>query len=260
MDINMFSPKELYDVVLKATYPIEMGNKKIDVGEIVLAFDNILLAEIKQEKDFTSAKGGFDNKDLVNWEKTKEVNFSFTQGVFSLDQLALATNSKIIKAENSSVPLTKREKLESDENGVIVLSELPIDKVFVYEVETGERIPFVRDAKQITIDRAFLNISVDYTFSYTGKVQTIKIGRPLLNGYLSLEAKTRLRDDVSGQVVTGVFLIPKLKIMSDLSIQLGEHANPAKIGFSGVGVPVGPRQNTNVFDFVSLGDDIDSDL
>jgi hypothetical protein len=36
--------KELYEVSLKATYPIEVGGKIIEPGETVAAFDRIQLA------------------------------------------------------------------------------------------------------------------------------------------------------------------------------------------------------------------------
>lgn len=38
---NEFSLKEMYDVSLKATYPIEIGDRFIEEGEIIAYFDNI---------------------------------------------------------------------------------------------------------------------------------------------------------------------------------------------------------------------------
>lgn len=47
---NLMGMKELYDVVLKATYPIEMGKRIIEEGEIILAFDNIQIAGLNEVK------------------------------------------------------------------------------------------------------------------------------------------------------------------------------------------------------------------
>jgi hypothetical protein len=33
--------KELYEVSLKATYPIEMGDRRIEVGETIAVFDKL---------------------------------------------------------------------------------------------------------------------------------------------------------------------------------------------------------------------------
>jgi hypothetical protein len=41
MALNEFGIKELYDVSLKATYPIEIGGRQIEEGETICFFDNI---------------------------------------------------------------------------------------------------------------------------------------------------------------------------------------------------------------------------
>jgi len=38
---NEFSLKELYNVSLKATYPIEIGGRRIEEGETICFFDSI---------------------------------------------------------------------------------------------------------------------------------------------------------------------------------------------------------------------------
>lgn len=88
----------------------------------------------------------------------------------------------------------------------------------------------------------------------------IKIGDRLIKGYLSLQAKTRLKDDKNGQTITGILEIPKLKLMSDLSIRLGANMEPAMINFNAVGVPIGDRGENYVCNLCILNDDIDSDF
>jgi hypothetical protein len=56
--------------------------------------------------------------------------------------------------------------------------------------------------------------------------QKATIGRELISGFISLEGKTRVKDDITGQTKTGIIKIPKLKIMSSLSMVLGTNANP----------------------------------
>lgn len=70
---NQFSLKELYDVRLKATYPIEIGNYKFEEGETIAFFDELTLANFQEIQNFTSANGGFDNRGRVFWTTTKEV-------------------------------------------------------------------------------------------------------------------------------------------------------------------------------------------
>ena len=99
-----------------------------------------------------------------------------------------------------------------------------------------------------------------YRYNYVNKVYDYKIGRRLINGFVELEGRTRIKDDVNGQVVTGIIKVPKLKLLTELSVKLGEQATPVVGRFDALCMPVGSRGNTYVTDFVMLSDDIDSDL
>lgn len=93
---NEIGFKELYEVSLKTTYPIEVGGNTIEVGETVASFDKIQIANFQEIKSFASANGGWDNRAHVYWEPTKEIKINFTQGVFSKTQLALMANANLI--------------------------------------------------------------------------------------------------------------------------------------------------------------------
>lgn len=259
---NLMGLKELYDVVLKATYPIEIGNKVIEEGEVILAFDNIQIAGLSEVKKYVSAQGGFDNRELITWETTKELSLSFSQGVFSKRQLALLSNSKLIELEpnNSTILITNREYCESDENGKIILKQVPVGKTSVYNEETGEKLEHTLSDKEITISEPYVNTYITYDSEYVNGGNVIRIGNRLFRGYLKLQAKTRLKEDTNGRTVTGIFEIPKLKLMSDLSIRLGRTADPAIISFNAAGIPIGGRGASYVYNLYSLNDDIDSDM
>ena len=95
--MNNFGFKELYDVSLKTTYPIELEGRKIEAGETIAVFDKIQLATFAEKSDTRSANGGYDNRSLIWWEETKEIALRFTQGVFSKKLFALMSNSALIK-------------------------------------------------------------------------------------------------------------------------------------------------------------------
>ena len=69
--VDLFSFKELEPCYLKATYPIEFGNRKIEKGEVLATFDKIQIGALKEVKNFVAARGGFDNRAHVYWETTK---------------------------------------------------------------------------------------------------------------------------------------------------------------------------------------------
>jgi hypothetical protein len=70
---NEFGLKELYDLTLKTTYPIEIAGRKFETGEVVARFDKIQIANFKEITSRISANGGFDNRPHAIWEDTKEI-------------------------------------------------------------------------------------------------------------------------------------------------------------------------------------------
>ena len=259
---ELYGIKELEQVVLKATYPIEIGNRKIEEDEVILAFDKIQIGGFQEIKVRKAATGGFENRELIHWETTKEVPLSFTQGIFSLNHLNLLSNSKLIIAEEDKtvIPITVIEEHESNEKCKFQLNQTPVGKIFVYDKKTGEKLGFNLSDREITITNPYIDVVVHYQYGYTRGGTILKVGQRLINGYLKLQAKTRLKEDTNGHTVTGIIEIPKLKLMSDLSIRLGRNADPTTVAFNAVGVPVGGRGTSYVCNFITLNDDIDSDM
>ena len=259
---NEISFKELYEVTLKATYPIEMGDRKIEVGETIAIFDKVQIANFEEKKNFISANGGYDNRARIWWEETKEIRITLAQGVFSKEHLSLMTNASLIKDNGQSfVTVSAREQVESNELGKAMLKHNIIEPVFVYEKQTGKKIvDFTYSDNILFIGQSYTDIVVDYYYNYDNGYSILSFGHALTNGYLSLEGKTRVKDDITGQVTTGIIKIPKLKLLSDLSMRLGQDAVPLVGRLDAVAVPTGERGHKKVMELIFLNDDIDSDI
>lgn len=255
-----FSFKELYDVSLKATYPIEIGNRKIESGEVIAFFDKITIANMQDITSLVAARGGKNNVGHVFWETTKEINMTFAQGVFSQTQLAVLFNSKMIEKVEDSITITKREFLESDEQKTLELKENPSSRVFVYDKETGEQVTYQRSGKILTVNEQYHNYIIDYEYLYSGNGMLVNIGEKLLKGYVSLEGRTKIKEDITGQVKTGIVKIPKLKIVSNISMRLGKDAMPMVGNFRAIAVPTEESHNSVIVELYLLEDDIDSDM
>lgn len=261
MDVNFGSFKTLENVRLKATQDIEVNGKIIYEGETIALFDKIQISGLKEIKDYVAATGGFDNRGLVYWETTKEVNLTFSQGVFSNTQFGLLNNAKIISiGQDEPILITTTEVLESDEGGYITTKHPIVDQVFVYNKQTGEKLVHHIWDNKIKIAYDYMDVIVNYRYNYTNGATVAKIGQPFLKGFLELEAQTRVKDDTTGLVTTGIIKIPKLKLMSGLSIKLGTQANPVVGTFQAVGVPVDERKSSYVMEIAFLNNDIDSDM
>ena len=124
-----------------------------------------------------------------------------------------------------------------------------------FKIPTREKV-----TKEITINEPYVEVISDYYSKYQDKSYEIKIGTPLTNGFLRLEGRTRLKDDNTGETVTGILTIPRLKLKSGLSMQLGQAASPAVGTFYGEGYPTGKRGHKVVSSLLILSQDIDEDL
>lgn len=257
-----FGLKELYEVSLKATYPIEVGGRTIVPGETIAIFDRIQMAGFEEKKDFTTANGGIDNRPLIWWEETKEIKVNFTQGIFSKNQLALMTNAKLAtKKKGELLTISCREEVETDEDGVALLKHNICKPVFVYIKNTGEKISdFSFSDQKLQLDKKYEDIVVDYQYEYNDDYSYFTFGRELTSGYLALEGKTRVKDDITGHVKTGIIKIPKLKLLSTLSMRMGSNTAPLVGRLDAVAVPEGVKGQKKVMELIFLNEDIDSDM
>ena len=259
---NELNFKELYQVSLKATLPIEVGGNSIEPGETIASFDKVQIANFQEIKNTTSANGGYGNQSLIFWESTKEIKISFTQGVFSKTQLALMANSQLVDSLGEEVvSINMREEFESDDTGKINIGRVLRDPVFVYDKATGKKITgWTRANNVIYLSEQYKEVIVDYWYDYNNGFTAMRVGKPLTTGFLSLTGKMKVKDDTTGKVVTGIIKIPKLRLMSDLSIRVGSDAIPQVGRLDAVAVPEGARGQSKVMEIIFLNDDIDADM
>ena len=261
---NEFGLKELYDLTLKATYPIEMAGRKFEPGEVVARFDKIQIANFKEITSRVSANGGYDNRAHVIWEDPKEIQLNFTQGIFSARQFALLCNSRLVyQHPEECVLVPVHFKGETNEHGLIEVGKTNISNVFVYNAKTFEKIkPINVDLEKgvITIDQVYCDIEVDFQYEYINDVTIMNIGQKLIGGFLLLEGKTRVKDDITGKTHTAILRIPRLKLVSDLSMRLGREAGPLLANFAAVGYPAEYGRDKKVMELLFLSDDIDAEM
>lgn len=256
-----FGMKEIEQVLIKSTSDMEINGRLFLKGEVVAAFDKIQLANFKEIKPKVRAHGGFDDRGLVFWEDTKEIQLNFTQGIFSKIQFGMLSNSKVIKLEEDDfILVSQRESLELDEYCMIKPKFTPTGEFFVYDDAQNHLRATEITKEGIKIDaEPFTKVVMDYQFKYK-KASVVKLGHRMFPGFLSFEGKTRVKDDITGQTKTGIIYIPKFKFMSDLSIRLGTNASPIVGNFAAVALPVGGKGDKRVMEIIFLDDDIDADI
>ena len=259
LSFDMLGLKELYEIQLRATYDLEVAGVKIAKGEPIATFESVQFGNIDEIKEHVHARGGKNNPALITWSTTREINFNFTQGIFSRFHLALLGNSDIIKNQTILVP--RIENVEVGDSLSIELRFTP-SSLFIYDEDGSRIIDFLQENNMIIFndDMLYRNLRIVYEFEYNEGGETIVVGQRLIDGYMELWGKTRLKDDRTGKTITGVIKIPRLKLMSDLSMRLGKDATPVVANFRATGFPTGSRGNERVLELVLLNDDIDSDI
>ena len=256
-----FGMQELYFVQLKSTYPIEIKGKSIAAGEVIAAFDKIQIANFNDIHREVAAQGGYQNRKLVVWNRTEGVNLIFTQGIFSKTQLGLMNNTRLVDISNNQVVrIAQRDELETDSEGKITLTHAPIDSwIFVYNKETGEKLTGLTFVDETTLQTplVYKDVIVDYEYGYDNGADVSFIGEDIFEGYVTLEGRSRIKDDVTGETHTAIIYIPKLKITSDFNLTLGTNAQPVVGKFSGVALATGDRGSSKALEIYFLDEDID---
>ena len=260
---NEFGMKELYLVQLKSTYPIEIKGKEIAAGETIAAFDKIQIANFHKIHNEVMAQGGYQNRRLVVWDRTEGVDLIFTQGIFSKTQMALMQNAGLLTIEkNQTIAIAQRDLLETDSEGIITLTHEPIDSwIFVYNKETGEKLTGLRRIAKDKIQTplVYKEVIVDYEYAYDNGADVSFVGEDIFDGFLSLEGRTRIKDDETGETHTAIIYIPKLKITSDFTLTLGQNAQPVVGRFKATALVTGERKQSKALEIYYLNDDIDED-
>jgi hypothetical protein len=73
------------------------------------------------------------------------------------------TAAHLLKPFDTSLLITQRETVESDEDGNLTLSKAAVNPIFVYELATGEKLTYnVVDETHLHIEKQFTDCLVDY--------------------------------------------------------------------------------------------------
>ena len=171
-----------------------------------------------------------NNEELLN-----AINNRLRQDLW--DKYCLGTISKWeMDAISCYIHEHELTNLKNGLYGLVKFSELPEDPVVNYEFkskETGQKIHnFQIYQNRIFLQEQAKEVIVDYTFTYEDKIKVIEVGNRLLNGFLRLDGKMSIKDERSGKVTTGIMEMPKIRLSSDLAIQLGSsYSNSAVSNF-----------------------------
>jgi len=78
---------------------------------------------------------------------------------------------------------------------------------------------------------------VDYYYKYEDEALIYSVEKERFNGLFTLEAKFYSKDENEGINYTNVLYMPKVRIVSNINLRLGERADPTVSTFNIIGLP-----------------------
>ena len=247
MDDQYFGMKEIYEVVLRTTERMQLGNRMLEKGEPVTYFDSIQIASLTESIRPIAARGGRRNDPLVIWEDRENVTFRMTMGVLSDIGFALLTNAKIIPKPDTMY-VSAREIIELDDNGdgFVANHNVAANKPYFFFEYSNRLIQkkikpqtFDLESGQFSFGEEYANttVLVDYQFIYDNNASIYVLERERFNGLFELEGKINRKGEVDGVNRTSLFRLPKARITSNLNIIVGNNAAPTLSNFNILATP-----------------------
>ena len=291
-----FGVKELYEVVLRAKVPMQFGARHLEADEPVLYFENVTISTLREQNSPIMARGGWSNMPRVIWEDRSEVQFSLSEGVLSSISMGILLSASVTEPEQEHKLLVpKREgpfQLFEHENDHskdyrIFLQHEPVEytrkKTFIFEYTRdvaqkkiyGKRIEGAKDEwgdvrpclelyknKELTehadIGKQYI---IDYYYEYGDEALIYTVQKERFNGLFTLEGKFYSKDENEGKNYTNLIYMPKVRVVSDINLRLGERADPTMSVFNIIGLPENMRDNRKsmILEITRLSEDIDEE-
>ena len=284
-----FGTKELYEVVLRAKTPMQFGERRLEADEPVLYFENVSMSLLTQQATPIMARGGWANLPRVIWEDRSEVTFTLSEGVMSSISMSILLSAKVTSGAQQEKPLlvSKREEQqglqEHGDKNILYLTHKPImypeKKSFIFEYAHdvaqrkvyGELLdenddPLGRSKVAVYEDKehkinadANKQYIVDYYYQYNKQALIYTIQKERFNGLFTLEGKFYSKDENEGLNYTNLIYMPKVRVVSDINLRLGERADPTVSVFNIIGLPENTGNNRNglIMEITRLSEDIE---
>lgn len=287
-----FGVKELYEVVLRAKVPMRFGSRYLEEGEPVLYFENINLSILTEENKPVIARGGWANLPRVIWEDRSEVQFTLSEGVLSSISMGILLSAAVTdRSQANPLLVSKREgpfTLNNEHRLFLEKWPVPLEqrKTFIFEYERdvaqrkvyGKRIhglidPFdeskERPCIEVYKDKELKELAdinkeyiVDYYYEYGDEALIYTITKERFNGLFTLEGKFYSKDENDGLNYTNLIYMPRVRVVSDINLRLGERADPTMSVFNIIGLPetTGSNKKGLILEITRLNSDIDGDI
>lgn len=247
--------KNLERVCIKTKNEVAFGQRLLEAGEPVLYFDNIQVSLLSENSHPIMARGGWRNEPRVIWEDRQELIFQFANGTINTTSFNLLLGAEMLsKVDDNILPFN--EVIELDEHGHGILKFEPIEEdkehknfFFVYMLNNIQRRVFPKIAGKTLdfgADFAYASVMCDYYFYYKKDIITYSMNRERFSNLYILEATFQMKDENEGLIRTGFLRMPKVRILSNINLRMGERADPMVSTFRIIAQPESKEEREDV--------------
>ena len=223
-----FGSKDFYEIIIRATSNIKLGERNIEAGEAVLILKSGELLTMTEKVRPVFARGGYGNQPLIAWEDRQGITFTLTRGVMSNISFNLLTGAKALTKLSEDVFCVPKIEgpFELNKDKSFTLENEPVidekHKAFCYEYDVNniqKKADFTKVGKEIQVidgDRT-KNYIFDYYHQYGGSAIIYQLATERLSACFSMEAKCFYQDENEGVIRTDFFIMPKIRITGNLN-------------------------------------------
>ena len=264
------------------------GSRQLEADEPVLYFKNVSMSVLREPNRAIMARGGWANMPRVIWDQRSEVEFVLSEGVLSSVSMGIVLGCNVAQAAATEPvyvhkvtdPLTA--VVDEDSGNIVVQIDdmhepvlYPVKKGFVFEyygdviqnklygrVE-GRRDKLGRSIVSLWKDKNFeipadkgKEYIVDYYYKYDDTALLYKMQKERFNGLFTLEGKFYSKDENEGLDYTNLLYMPKVRVVSDINLRLGERADPTVGTFNIIGLPESSNDSKSlILEIIRLNSD-----
>jgi len=223
--LEQYGIQQVNSICIKATCPVEIGNKWFGPNETILYLKDIEAGKLVEENTIRSAEGGHYNPRLIQWVTHNNVNFMVSKGVLSKRDLNFLLDADIVTKED--IVVWTREEKTSSSDAIVVLDHTPQPGIYCYD-SLGNKVKVDVEDKKVFLSEDYKNqeITVDYSYIIEqAHVYSIK-NNFLSNIIVKAEVQFLLKDDNDGEEYTGILTIPTANIVGNINLIMGKKATP----------------------------------
>lgn len=263
-----FGTKELYQLTLRANEDFKFGSRLVEEGEPILYFRRAQMTNLYEGQSVKMARGGWGNMPKVIWEDKDELTFTITEGVMNNVSFGFLLGAKVTEGGTESTLAIPRLEgpFTLDENNNYFLDHVinTSKPFFMYEFKNdciqrkvspmiiGDQMLYLPDAEP---DQTFV---MDYYYSYGEPTLSYVIDQSRFNNDFCLEGKFYTKDENEGENITNILVMPRVRVVSNINLHLGERSDPTTSVFRLIAMPSETEISSyELMRITRLGKDVD---